>query len=128
MMTDLTDIFRKTIAVDYYGRLRDSEITTLQKRVVRWHKDRFPEAEAHHVALKAMAELGEVADSFLHDEGVNSATGEAGDGVLGEAADVVIVLMTLVGRWMGDDLLTAVEKKLSILETPGAHKASRRES
>jgi len=99
---------------------------TLQERIVRWHEERFPKAEAHHVALKAMAELGEVADSFLAEKGIDSATGKPGDGVPGEAADVMIALMALVGRWEGSDLLATVEKKLAILETPGAHVASRR--
>lgn len=98
---------------------------TLQGRAARWHEERFPKAERHHVVLKTMAELGEVADAVIARDGIDSAAGKEGDGITGEAADVVIALMALIGRWSDDDLLTAIERKLSLLETPGAHKASR---
>ena len=94
----------------------------LQERAVRWHAARFPESERGHVMLKATAELGEVADAILFEEG--QTPGKASDGVTGEAADVVLCLLIIVGRWSDDDLRAAVDAKLTRLETPGAHKAS----
>jgi hypothetical protein len=102
-----------------------AETVTLQKRAASWHSARFPWANEEHVVLKALTELGEVADALIAKNGQDSATGKPGEGVTGEAADVVIALMVLVGRWEKEDLLEAVGKKLSVLETPGAHKASR---
>lgn len=55
--------------------------------------------------------------------GSNRATG--GGAILGESADVVIALLVLIDRWeSGADLFEAVGKKLTTLETPGAHRAS----
>lgn len=96
---------------------------TLQERTVRWHTARFPEATAGQVALKAIAELGEVADALLSAE-KDEPHPERADGVLPESADVLICLLTLCGRYGYGDLFSAVEAKLSILETPGAHPAS----
>lgn len=107
-------------------RMRSARKVTLQKRAGKWHAGRFPDAQASLVLLKALTELGEVADAYLDQEGSMSATGERGDGISGEAADVVIALMVLTDRWTEENLLEAVERKLSLLETPGAHKASSR--
>jgi hypothetical protein len=99
---------------------------TLQDRAASWHATRFPWANEEHVVLKALTELGELADALIAKNGQDSATGKPGDGITGESADIVIALMVLTGRWGGEDLLAAVEKKLEVLETPGAHKASRK--
>ena len=96
----------------------------LQDRATRWHEERFPRAELEHVGLKVLAEAGELADAILAARGKNSATGKRGDGIVGEAADIVICLLVIAGRWGCHDLLSAVDMKLSILETPGAHPAS----
>ena len=89
---------------------------SLQDRVVAYHKARFPVCTPHEVILKAMAELGEVADAAQ----IQMPRGD----LVEEAADVVITLFTLTGRWYGADLLDAVEAKLGVLTTPGAHRAS----
>jgi hypothetical protein len=76
--------------------------------------------------LKVASEVGELADAVLADQGTNSATGD-GD-VLGEAADVVIATMVLLGRWRpGDDLMAAVRDKLNLLCDPSSgHRAALR--
>lgn len=98
------------------------ETTELQWRAGTWHRDRFPYAQSEHVALKAAEEVGEVARAVNGEVGFNSATG--GGSVIEEAADVVIALMVLVDRWTDDDLMAAVDAKLTLLERPGAHRAS----
>lgn len=95
-------------------------MSTLQDRVVAWHAARFPDAGPEHVALKGCEEMGEVA------EAVNGlwagVTGAVGSGdLLSEAADVVVCMMALVGRWApGADLLEAVEAKLAVLSDPSS--------
>lgn len=96
----------------------------LQARATDWHVRRFPQAGQEHVALKAAEEIGEVASAVIGTLGRNTATG-AGD-VPGEAADVVIALMVLLGRWYSPaDLLEEVERKLSILTDPNSNHRSR---
>ena len=104
--------------------IRDLGFADLQKRAVSWHTKRFPDAIPFYVALKAIAELGEMADAIITRIGANGATGNPGDGITGEAADVVITLLVLTGRWCKEDLLSAVDRKLKVLETPEAHRAS----
>jgi hypothetical protein len=96
----------------------------LIERTVAWHQRRFPEAIAERVAMKGTSEWGELNDAIL---GMTSFTGSStGKGDVGsEAADVMICLTTLLGRYFPDiDLLAEWDKKLTILETPGAHAAS----
>lgn len=100
---------------------------TLQDRAAAWHAARFPDARPYLVIIKTMAELGELADAVIAAAGTSSAAGKEGDGVLGEAADVLITLLVLAGRWDGGDLLAVTEAKLARLETPGAHRASLKE-
>lgn len=92
---------------------------TLQDRVADWHERRFPFSVPAGIALKATEELGEVAQDVLADwfpDGVL----DPGD-VPGEAADVVICLMALIGRfYTGSDLLDEVEKKLAKLNDPNS--------
>lgn len=95
----------------------------LQSRVGLWHVERFPDAQVEHVALKAAEEVGELASAILGVVGKNSATG--GGDPLGEAADVAICLMVLLDRWIGGDLLAAVEWKLAVLNDPNSgHRSS----
>lgn len=76
-----------------------------------------------NVALKMSEEVGEVARAVNGLIGVNSATG--GGDVVDECADVLIVVYALIGRWFSpEDLWDALDVKLEMLETPGAHKAS----
>jgi NTP pyrophosphatase (non-canonical NTP hydrolase) len=91
-------------------------VTGIQARVVEWHVARFPACQPWEIALKSMAELGEVAEAMQ----VESRRGD----VVEEAADVTVTLMALLGRFYGADLLDAVERKLTILTTPGAHRHS----
>lgn len=97
---------------------------TLQEQVAWWHRQRFPKAESYHVMIKAMEELGEVAQALNGDLKKNESSVTAGDRdrrgeVPKEAADVVVCLMALLGRWYPDhDLLAEVEKKLAILTDP----------
>lgn len=70
-----------------------------------------------HVALKTCEEAGEVAKAVNGQVGKNAATG--GGDVAGEAADVLITLLVLLGRWFPDvDLLVEVRAKLTILSDP----------
>jgi hypothetical protein len=96
----------------------------LQVAVADWHKRRFPQAKTGHVMLKVMAECGEVADALSGEE--DPRTTSTGDGdVLAEAADTVLALLVLIGRFYpGADLLGAVWAKLAILSDPdGVHRS-----
>lgn len=99
---------------------------SLQDEIVAWHVRRFPDAQMEHVALKSSEEVGEVASAINAVVGFNSATGK-GD-VPSEAADVVISLMVLLGRWFpAFDLLEEVQKKLTILtDRNSGHRAALR--
>jgi NTP pyrophosphatase (non-canonical NTP hydrolase) len=90
----------------------------MQDRAARWHAARFPRCTAEDIALKSMAELGEVADAILA-EGRDAAHPERAGTVLAESADVVVTLLALCGRFGHGDLLAAVDAKLRVLETPG---------
>ncbi len=92
------------------------EFEDLAAAVERWHAGRFPMATAEHIGLKASAEVGELCDAILGD------VGQGGDGaVAGEAADVLIVLLALLGRWYPEvDLLAEARAKLAILTDPNS--------
>ena len=90
----------------------------LQDRATAWHAARFPSCTPEDITLKAMAELGEVADAILA-EGRDGTHPERAGTVLAEAADVMVTLLALCGRGDCGDLLTAVSRKLALLETPG---------
>lgn len=81
----------------------------LQTRVEAWHRQRFPHATPTDVVLKALSELGEVADAVLGDD-----LGGKGD-VAQEAADVVVALLALVAVYTDGDLLALVAAKLDAL-------------
>lgn len=106
----------------------EDPLPPLQQRVSSWHADRFPEAQPFHVALKAMEEMGEVAEALnghLSGGRGNEATSRRGD-VPKEAADVAVCLMVLLGRWFPErDLLAEVEDKLAVLTNPDSgHRSS----
>ena len=92
---------------------------SLQDRAVAWHAARYPLCTIGDCALKSMAELGEVADAILAMDGRDTSHPERAGKVLAEAADVVITLLALCGRGEYGDLLTAVSRKLALLETAG---------
>jgi hypothetical protein len=89
------------------------ELEALASMAVSWHRRRFPAAGAMHVALKAVAELGEVVDAILP-------TDLGGKGDVGEeSADVLICLLVMLGRFYpAVDLLAEVRAKLAILGNP----------
>jgi NTP pyrophosphatase (non-canonical NTP hydrolase) len=93
-------------------------VNSLQRRAGDWHRKRFPICSAEDIVLKAMAELGEVADAILAS-GRDASHPERAGQVLAEAADVVVTMLALCGRAGHGDLLQAVSVKLAILETPG---------
>lgn len=98
-------------------------VPSLQQRIGEWHRLRFPDADLAHVALKASEEVGELASAVLGEVGMKSATGSGN--ALKEAADVIVVVMALIERWYGDDLMAAVEEKLAVLNDPmSGHRAS----
>jgi hypothetical protein len=105
---------------------RLTDFLCLQPVAADWHARRFPKAKAGHVALKAQSELGELADALLGDDEDRRDEEPATGDVLGEAADVVICLLALIGRWYpGADLLGAVEAKLLVLvDENGTHRSS----
>lgn len=90
----------------------------LQDRAATWHTARYPSCTPEDIALKSMAELGEVADAILA-EGRDAAHPERAGTVLAESADVLVTLLALCGRFGHGDLLVAVSRKLALLETPG---------
>lgn len=102
------------------------EEETTRARIVEWHEARFPAAQMEHVALKVCEEAGEVAKAINGVAGADSATG-IGD-VGGEAADVMIALSVLLGRWFPEiDLDVEVEQKLAVLTDPNSgHPAASR--
>lgn len=100
------------------------ETDNFQSWAGTWHRRRFPTATCEHVLLKAGEELGEVMSAW------NSLAGFSGHGgtfedFISECADVVIALFVAVDRWTEGSLMQAIEVKLQILSTPGAHRASR---
>jgi NTP pyrophosphatase (non-canonical NTP hydrolase) len=89
----------------------------LQDIAVRWHVKRFPEAGPEHVCMKATEELGELAGAVNGRVGKNAprARGDVGE----EAADVLITVMILLGRYYPEySLMDEVAKKLAILTDP----------
>jgi hypothetical protein len=83
---------------------------TLQHRAAAWHRQAAPTSCAVLVALKGCEEVGEVARAF-HGRG----------SVADEAADVVLAMMVLVGRWYPErDLLAMVEEKLDRMIAEGS--------
>lgn len=95
----------------------------LQYRAYLWHCKRFPEAKMEHVTLKLSEETGEVAKAVNGISGFNSTTGSGDVGE--ESADVLICVFVLLSRWFPEvDLLRELNNKLTILETPGQHRAS----
>lgn len=92
----------------------------LQYRAKWWHMERFPDAQSYNVMIKATEELGEVARAVNGDlvgDPDRDRRGTAPE----EAADVVITLMALLGRWYPEyELLDMVEKKLAILCDPNS--------
>lgn len=83
---------------------------TLQRRCVAWHEHRFPDADQWKHFTKVVEEVGEVARAMVGD---NEGRPGRGD-VVDECAQVVLTLVTLVGRWYPDrDLLVETLAEMS---------------
>lgn len=87
----------------------------MQRRSVAWHNKRFPRATLEHVALKLAEEAGEVCGAVIAQAGTEHP--ERAGTVLAEAAQVLNVLLVLLGRWFPDaDLADAFDFELAELE------------
>ena len=76
----------------------------------------FPNATVERVALKLASEAGEVCDAVIAYASGNEHP-ERADQVGAEAADVLIVLLVLLGRYFPEvDLAAEVDAKLTRLE------------
>lgn len=96
-----------------------TDMHALQLRAAQWHRERFPGASVHEPVLKAVAEMGELAEALLSTSGTNTAHPEVSEDEIGhEAADVVICLLVLMERFLNYDLGLEVHRKLMILEDP----------
>lgn len=103
-------------------------ISELQQLATKWHTQRFPDAIVFEVTTKAAEELGECAAEVLIDKAgsMNLKERPASTQAPAEAADVVLSLMVLLGRWYpGYDLIEEVAKKLDKLTDPNSgHRAA----
>lgn len=100
---------------------------TLQNKIGGWHRARFPYANPNVVILRAMSELGELADALnamAPDDVTNGTAGNPAE----EAADVVIAMMVFVDRWYWKtDLLELVENKLAkLVDVHSGHRSALR--
>lgn len=83
---------------------------TLQRRCVAWHEHRFPDADQWKHFTKVVEEIGEVARAMVGDHEDRPGRGD----VVDECAQVVLTLVTLVGRWYPDrDLLVETLAEMS---------------
>lgn len=100
----------------------------LQEPATRWHTQRFPDAIVFEVTTKASEELGECAAEVLIDKSgtMNLKERPLTTNAPAEAADVVLSLMVLLGRWYpGYDLMEEVAKKINKLTDPNSgHRAA----
>lgn len=100
----------------------------LQELVTRWHTQMFPDAIVFEVTTKASEELGECSAEVLIDKAgsMNLKEKPLNTNAPAEAADVVICLMALLGRWYpGYDLMEEVAKKMLKLTDPNSgHRAA----
>ena len=112
------DKHREAVAIGLELLADETGATALQDRAATWHAARYPSCTPEDIALKSMAELGEVADAILA-EGRDGSHPERAGTVLAEVADVLVTLLSLCGRFGHGDLLGAADAKLSLLETRG---------
>lgn len=103
-------------------------ISELQQLATKWHTQRFPDAIIYEVTTKTAEELGECAAEVLIDfsSHMNLKEKPVDTNAPAEAADVVLALMVLLGRWYpGYDLIEEVAKKLDKLTDPNSgHRAA----
>lgn len=96
----------------------------LRKKIVDWHKARFPDVSPETMLLKVGEESGEVMSAHVGLTGIKDTSW---DDLAGEIADVLICYVAYVERgtpltW--GEIIEQVEKKMIKLTTPGAHRAS----
>lgn len=110
------------------GKIKESStplsLREIQQKVVDWHEQRFSDPKPWFMTMKIQEELGELASAVNALYGTKSATG-SGD-VAGEAADVLITLLALLGVAFPEiDLESEVDAKLAILNDKNStHRAS----
>lgn len=76
-----------------------------QERINIWHRNRWPDASVHKIALKGAEEMGEVAGAILkHKESVE---------VMMECSDVLNVIAVLLARH-GFTLSTAMDYGVTV--------------
>lgn len=102
------------------------DFEALSQMAAGWHVQRFPAASSAELGLKLAEECGEVCRAINSDLAVNSDKRDTS--VVEECADVLIVMMALLGRWYPMvNLLDEVTKKLDILTDPASgHRAAAR--
>ena len=103
-------------------------MNNLQELITKWHTQRFPDAIVFEVTTKACEELGECVAEVLTDKATAMNLKEVPlmTNAPAEAADVVIALMVLLGRWYpGYDLMDEVRQKMNKLTDPNSgHRAA----
>ena len=98
-------------------------MTDLQTRVAAWHARRFPTAGAAELGLKASSEVGELCEAL--QAVIDDREPRDGHDAAYEAADVLVVILALVGRYFpGRDLLAETEARVTRFENPnGGHRS-----
>ena len=78
-------------------------MSALQELCAEWHASRFPDHDRWLVLAKLTEEVGELARSIVGEHEGRPGRGDIGQ----EAAQCVLVLMTLIGRFYPDlDILS----------------------
>lgn len=85
-------------------------VNDLQRRAAVWHERRYSWADAGVLVEKLAEECGEVARAHVGELERRPGRGDVAD----EAAQVVLVCLSLIGRFYPDrDLLADAEKELA---------------
>lgn len=87
-------------------------MSDVQKRIVDWHGDRFPDKTIWHVLSKLTEEVGELNQAVI---GIDEGRSGRGDPVV-EATQSALVLFTIAGRYLNVDLLDLVAAEVARIE------------